>query len=82
VNMSIFESLRLLWEEGIYWCAYLIGACSVAFPFLKLLCLSVIWALPRHPPCVRSLLRHLAYAGRISLLDVFVVIFIMIMAFD
>jgi uncharacterized paraquat-inducible protein A len=80
--MSIPETIRILWEARIFWCAYVIGFSSVLFPFLKLFSLAIIWALPRHSHCCRSFLRHLAYAGRLSLLDVFVVIFIMIMAYD
>jgi uncharacterized paraquat-inducible protein A len=72
----------MLWEEKIYWCAYIIAGCSVAFPYIKLFCLAVIWMLPKHGCCSRIVLRQLALAGRISLLDVFVVIFIMIMAYD
>jgi uncharacterized paraquat-inducible protein A len=47
-HMNIPETLKILWEEEIYWCAIVICGFSVVFPFFKLLCLAIIWIMPNH----------------------------------
>jgi uncharacterized paraquat-inducible protein A len=73
----------MLWvDEEMYMIAVLITLFSIIFPFQKLVSLSILWIMPRHTFCCRSYLRGLSYAGRFSLIDVFVVLILMVMAHD
>ena len=72
----------LLWTEEMKFLAILVTLFSIIFPFVKLISMSVFWALPRHTFCLRRYMRTLSFAGRFSLIDVFVVLIVLVMAHD
>ena len=77
------EAVKLMWTEGLPVVAVLIVSFSIVFPFAKLLglavCLIPKW---RHHERRTRMLRLLAELGRWSLLDVFVVMLLMVLASD
>jgi paraquat-inducible protein A len=77
------EAVKLMWTEGLPVVAVLIVSFSIVFPFAKLLGLAIC-LLPRWRRRERRarLLRLLAELGRWSLLDVFVVMLLMVLASD
>lgn len=82
VTYSLPEAVRLMWGQGLYLIALLIVSFSICFPFLKIggLLLSLLAPLP--PAARRRLLGWLGALGRWSLLDVFVVMLLMVIASD
>lgn len=80
VTYSLPEAVRLMWGQGLYLIALLIVSFSICFPFLKIggLLLSLLAPLP--PAARRRLLAWLGALGRWSLLDVFVVMLLMVIA--
>jgi paraquat-inducible protein A len=79
---SLPNSVRLMWESGIYVVAILIAFFSITFPFLKLAVLLVVWvAIP--PTRERErILYWLCLLGKWSMLDPFIVILLMVLATD
>ncbi|MGA1517400.1 MAG: paraquat-inducible protein A, partial [Phycisphaerales bacterium] len=77
------EAVKLMWTEGLPVVAVLIVSFSIVFPFAKLLGLAIC-LLPRWRRRERRarMLRLLAELGRWSLLDVFVVMLLMVLASD
>lgn len=77
------EAVKLMWTEGLPVVAVLIVSFSIVFPFAKLLglsiCLLARWS--RRDRRAR-MLRLLAELGRWSLLDVFVMMLLMVLASD
>lgn len=79
---SIPLTISLMWNFGLYAAAILIVAFSLIFPFVKLaLLLMTLWMpmLPIHRERTLGALRHL---GRWSLLDVYIVLTILVLADD
>ena len=79
---SLPNSVRLMWQSGIYVVAILIAFFSITFPFLKLAVLLVVWvAIP--PTRERErILYWLCLLGKWSMLDPFIVILLMVLATD
>lgn len=77
------EAVKLMWTEGLPVVAVLIVSFSIVFPFAKLLGLAIC-LLPKWRRRERRarMLRLLAELGRWSLLDVFVVMLLMVLASD
>lgn len=77
------EAVKLMWTEGLPVVAVLIVSFSIVFPFAKLLGLAIC-LIPRWRQRERRtrMLRLLAELGRWSLLDVFVVMLLMVLASD
>ena len=77
------EAVKLMWTEGLPVVAVLIVSFSIVFPFAKLLGLSIcLFAKWRRRERRARMLRLLAELGRWSLLDVFVVMLLMVLASD
>ncbi len=77
------EAVKLMWSEGLPVVAVLIVSFSIVFPFAKLLGLSICLLAKWNRRERRTrLLRLLAELGRWSLLDVFVVMLLMVLASD
>lgn len=76
---SLFRSVGMFWQSGLYVLALLVVAFSVVFPFAKLTVLAVAVAVPR-PDAV--LLRRIHFVERYakwSMLDVFLVCLILVL---
>jgi uncharacterized paraquat-inducible protein A len=69
-----------MWKAEVYWPTVLVVAFSLVFPFVKLISLTVLWFLPSHTQRQRTFLRILSYAGRFSLLDIFVELIVLALA--
>lgn len=72
--------IQKMWKHEIYIPAILIFGFSVCFPFIKLYSLYWIYFLPKHNWWSRNYLRVLSYAGRFSLLDIFIELNALILA--
>jgi paraquat-inducible protein A len=75
---TILSGVRALWHEGLFGIALLVFVASFCVPLFKVggllyLCASLRWPLPGSPRSHTSLYRFLAFIGRWSMLDVFVV---------
>ena len=71
-----------MWDFGLYAAAILVVAFSLTFPFVKLaMLLATIWV-PMGHPLRRRMLVSLRNLGRWSLLDVFIVVTILVLADD
>jgi paraquat-inducible protein A len=73
-------AVRLMWREGLPVVAVLILVFSIIFPLTKLVGLTAALLLPFTPRRRATLVRWLAILGRWSLLDVFVVMLLMVLA--
>lgn len=69
-----------MWGDELYMGPVFIFCFSVVFPLFKLATMFLYWFLPCHTRCMRSFLRGLSYAGRFSLLDVFVLLMVITLA--
>ena len=79
---SIPLTISLMWDFGLYAAAILVVAFSLTFPFVKLaMLLATIWV-PMTHPLRRRMLVSLRNLGRWSLLDVFIVVTILVLADD
>ena len=76
------ESVKLMWETGLYWVAILIAGFSLVFPFVKLLSLFTLWFFPMRVSTRGRGLRILGSLGRWSLLDVFVALVLIVLAHE
>ena len=79
---SIPLTISLMWDFGLYAAAILVVAFSLIFPFVKLaMLLATLWV-PMGGPLRRRILVSLRNLGRWSLLDVFIVLTILVLADD
>lgn len=79
---SIPLTISLMWDFGLYAAAILVVAFSLTFPFIKLaMLLATIWV-PMSHLLRRRMLVSLRNLGRWSLLDVFIVVTILVLADD
>ena len=79
---SIPLTISLMWDFGLYAAAILVVAFSLVFPFVKLaMLLATLWVPMRNGPR-RRVLVSLRNLGRWSLLDVFIVLTILVLADD
>jgi paraquat-inducible protein A len=74
------ESVKLMWETGLYWVAILIVCFSIIFPLAKTISLLITWFLKLRPDRRKSFIRLLETLGKWSMLDVFVVILLMVLS--
>ena len=79
-TIYIPDIIKQMWNHEIYIPAILIFGFSVLFPFVKLFSLYILYFIPRHTWCTRRYLRILSYAGRFSLLDIFIELNALILA--
>ncbi len=79
---SIPLTIRLMWDFDLYAAAILIVGFSLIFPFVKLAMLSLAIWVPMDGPQRGRLLVILRNLGRWSLLDVFIVLTILVLADD
>ena len=79
---SIPLTISLMWDFGLYAAAILVVAFSLIFPFVKLaMLLATLWV-PMRDGLRRRILVSLRNLGRWSLLDVFIVLTILVLADD
>ncbi|MEE3328363.1 MAG: paraquat-inducible protein A [Myxococcota bacterium] len=79
---SIPLTISLMWDFGLYAAAILVVAFSLTFPFVKLaMLLATLW-IPMSHSLRRRMLVSLRNLGRWSLLDVFIVVTILVLADD
>lgn len=71
---GLWESVRLLREEGLYVIAGIIVSFSIIFPFVKLLLLAIAWFVIRSPLLRARVLALLGTLGKWSMIDPFCVI--------
>ena len=74
------ESVKLMWETGLYWVAILIVCFSIIFPLAKTIFLLITWFLKLRPDRRKGFIRLLETLGKWSMLDVFVVILLMVLS--
>jgi paraquat-inducible protein A len=82
VTYSLPAAVRLMWGQGLYLVAVLIVSFSICFPFLKIGGLLAALLAPLSLDSRARLLAVLGALGRWSLLDVFVVMLLMVIASD
>lgn len=82
VTYRLPEAVVLMWGQGLLLVAILIVAFSICFPFLKIGGLLVALLAPLPAASRKRLLALLGTLGRWSLLDVFVVMLLMVVASD
>ena len=74
---SLLNSIRMMWENGLYVLAALVAAFSVCFPFAKLAILAWVAGGRELDPRRRSWLAVVERLGKWSMLDVFLVCLIL-----
>ena len=79
---SIPHGIQLMWSFGYYALAILIFSFSLAFPLLKTAALIVIWFIRIRPKPRHHIIRVLESLGKWSMLDIFVVVILMVLAND
>lgn len=80
-SFSLVESLKDMWNAGVYSIAIFLGLLSGAWPYMKVLSLFYLWLVPppRLPLAKRgSRLATLDLLGKWSLIDVFVLLLFMV----
>lgn len=79
---SLPNAVHLMWDAKLYWVAILIFSFSIVFPLTKTTILLVVWFLKLRPIDRNRFIRILEILGKWSMLDVFVVIMLMVLAND
>lgn len=77
---SIWEGIRILYQDKQYFLTILVFFFSIIFPIVKLVLLFVIWVFPFKESDRDFILRWLEVLGKWSMLDVFVVALIIVAA--
>ena len=79
LEVSIFTSVKELWEAGSYALAILIVITSIMWPYVKLLLSLFAWLVPYRKPRRRERLLEVADClGKWSFVDIFVLLIIMV----
>jgi paraquat-inducible protein A len=76
------ESVKLMWEMKLYLVSVLIVIFSIIFPIAKTVALIITWFLKLRPDRRKRFIRVLESLGKWSMLDIFVVILLMVLAND
>ena len=77
---SIPTTVSLMWSLKFYWIAILVAVFSIAFPFVKIFSLFILWYVPLTSRIRYRGLRLLSQLGRWSLLDVFVALVLIVLS--
>src|SRR5436190_14978563 len=73
-QISVFRGLITLWQAGELFLFLILFVFTVAFPFVKINALLMLWLRPRLPPGqAQTLYRFTSNLGKWSMLDVFIV---------
>jgi len=73
-QISVFRGLITLWQAGELFLFLILFVFTVAFPFVKINALLVLWLRPKLPPGqAQTLFRFTSNLGKWSMLDVFIV---------
>lgn len=76
---SLIHSLKIMWEEGFYFLAFIIFLFSMIFPLAKLIVLSMLYFFTFSNQNKRKIIHWLGVLGKWSMLDVFVVAIIIVL---
>ena len=79
-TFSLFHSIAMLWDEGLYALAILVVGFSVIFPFAKLATVAWIVYRPAVSDSQRLWLRRVERLGKWSMLDAFLVTIVLSLA--
>jgi hypothetical protein len=79
---NLFHTIHVLEEHGCWFLAFLVIGFSVIFPFVKLIWVALLLALPTTKASRARQLKWLGQLGRWSLLDVLVVMLLLIVICD
>ena len=76
---SLFRSVGMFWQSGLYVLAVLVVAFSVVFPFAKIAVLAAVTATPRPDAALKRWLHFADRFAKWSMLDVFLVCLILVL---
>lgn len=77
---KLIESVKLMWDAGIYAVAFLIVGFSIIFPLFKTVSLLLLWFIKIGPRRRNRFIQLLEAAGKWSMFDIFVVSLLMVIS--
>ena len=77
---KLIESVKLMWDAGIYVVVFLIVGFSIIFPLFKTISLLILWFRKMKPRRRNRYIQWLESAGKWSMFDIFVVTLLMVIS--